>query len=1296
MQLSSNEFFVPIDRSNADKQEKNRIIEALRNLIARYEEVAKATAASLIPVASFDIKELLVPRTEGSTFDDVCAPVHDVMQKMMKTDAFAALLRHYSYPAEVQIFVDEQGHLFSMVDRHRFKLSIESDASGELAEEIEVLTECAAQIGGYIYSGDNISVEQWVNFEGFSLPQNVSEARNLMAYLQFDLPESPALGDYHELLATTEDSPFHLSDDALHKIKEVTLQITGGSSSLLQKLADVDFNLQPTSTKRESADKILDTFLKSRWAKAAGRAIHERLRWHLDLNNEAVSESQLQQMASAAVLLDLDAKPDQHLISIYDPYKPQNALLTPAQVREEVEQHLIEQGLAEENVAPLAAHLLLSRTAPEFLIQDVPAELTLDKPGWVAVAQAVALIEIAEPGSSRLMNFAQLKAFSALSPVTPEQAMLHEATAIAPVINWAVMNDIITYSVDKKYDAATLRKASDFFNRYIEALNSCETALSTVPPDRRKVAMGELRRVLPAGGYLEERAFRFNFIRSLPERSWLEAFKYAIPGGGFPDLYDALTTKYGSADLAVSPLLRMRLSLLDLYLSDDLIEAGRLTDKLISDPTFAAPAGAFLRLPELRSARKLFDDAFEDYYQNVQRSLKSIVKMAIANMPESDRYALTNGTLALYTVRKEANKLNPNSETQAHRDEAKARYGIILCSENAGKTRCYEFFTLRGLLIERPELADMLNATGINDATPSLSYVGKKTDFQEKNFELEWPLDFAAYQEGSEPRTGMTSSVVVEKLLRLHLQAGATQPVELFFSSHLDPLADRILRYHPVATRAELYASLDSKTELEEWRSTNEVIETAVINTLVPFKQCIEDIRSGDAPRVTQGIGGCILDGLAIIGLLVGVGATIANIVAKTGSTTVKVLSIAKAVARATASLLNPIDGLPQLAIKSFRKAGRGILLLSEHGADAISTATQQLRKLTGKTQTYDLVKAAQLTDIQQGHWRASHASAQAIDLAAFERNGVWHAHHFKVNGPWGPRLNNFKLFDGNPLLRLLKRLKPDSYTRGYMKKALPLAKTKLDSTVKLLSDQEWQSEVRQVFKYVFGTDTDQAVQHVAGRLREMRKDLDSFNLSNVSFKREPVRAVAALNVPDYKLWKKAVVNKTVFKESIKKFIKIYPGNLNELYRSSKFDESRIADVLIHEMSHGAPGTLDLYYGKTLDRVEYDAAALIDLGRNPGMVSPSSVNPYRTVDTEKFTHLNQFESIRASLPPLIQKNPALYNADSYELAVSLIDQIKSNPSVFGTNMATIETALNNTAADTFIGKLEINLGKAFH
>lgn len=107
--------------------------------------------------------------------------------------------------------------------------------------------------------------------------------------------------------------------------------------------------------------------------------------------------------------------------------------------------------------------------------------------------------------------------------------------------------------------------------------------------------------------------------------------------------------------------------------------------------------------------------------------------MAITQMPERDRLALTRGKMTLYTVRKEVNPLNPNQETQIQRDEANGRYGIILCCTHGDQVRAYELFTLRGLCCERPDLAVRLQDSGLLNQRPTLSYTGSKYDFQDKN-----------------------------------------------------------------------------------------------------------------------------------------------------------------------------------------------------------------------------------------------------------------------------------------------------------------------------------------------------------------------------------------------------------------------------------------------------------------------------------------------------------------------------------------------------------------------------------
>ena len=191
---------------------------------------------------------------------------------MVASPAFARLLKQAGCPADVQICVDDKARMFAIVETALVQLFIESEPS--LAEELAVVGEFAVIAGGHIYSGDNFSIEQWLRFEEFILPTTIAGVRNLIAYLSFSLPDSPALGDFQELLDAREDSPFHLSDNARAIIKDVTREITRAQTSLLQKLAFQNFNLIPASEKREHSEKFLTSFLRSKTARALGRAIH--------------------------------------------------------------------------------------------------------------------------------------------------------------------------------------------------------------------------------------------------------------------------------------------------------------------------------------------------------------------------------------------------------------------------------------------------------------------------------------------------------------------------------------------------------------------------------------------------------------------------------------------------------------------------------------------------------------------------------------------------------------------------------------------------------------------------------------------------------------------------------------------------------------------------------------------------------------------------------------------------------------------------------------------------------------
>jgi hypothetical protein len=1271
-------------REHADQLEKDNIIMLLRESVANRKETANV-----------DLQSLFISRVPGSTFDDVNEPARIALVKIIDEFRIRQMNLLLGKPL---IGFDEQSGFFYQVDVDRWPLSDGQTDSSEIKDALVMLTECATQTGGYLFSGEVVNVLQWLRFYKYIVPATVADVINLIAFLTFKLPPSPEMGDYHELLSASEDSPFYLSDADRQIIGQVCAETTQGKSSLLQYLNIRNFNLLPVIERRKHAATFVQTLLASGKAKALGARLHERLQWHLDTQTPEVAERQVRQLVVAALILDSVPQRHEHTILGYDVYQPGNASRNAAQVCEALEHHLIAAGACDEANAPLLVHLCLSATAPELLVTGSPADLTLDKPRHVVLTQAVNLIEVAAPGATRMMTYTQIIAFSELSSVSAEQGVLHELSAVEPVINWAVMNDVIPYSEQKQYDQQALEAAADYFERYIVALNRSEKGLLAVPPDKREMALKLLQQVLPKGYYLEHNAYGVNYEDSIREKSWLQAFDFINPAGVIGETYDYVVDELGLSEYALSRLLRMRFSIVDLYLSGDLLEDGKFTSRFKIKSKLEVPAHAFERIAELPAIDKAFDGAFEKYYQRMQESLASVIKMAIIHLPEAERQVVCNGSLSFYTVRKSVNDLNPFEETQNHRDEAKGRYGLLICSAIGDSVRCFELFTLRGVCRESPAMADMLQRTGIIDDLPTLSYVGSKTDFQVKNPELEWPLDFAAYREGSEVRTDVTSNVVVEKLWQMSLGATDVRPVSLFFSPQLNSLTDFLMTHHPVATRNELYAALNTQTELQQLRTGREFAETAFLNLVVPFKKCVEDIRSGNAPSVSEGIGGCILDGLSVLGLLIGLGATVINVLAKTGSTTAKVLSIAKSAGRAVVALINPIDGLPTLAFKGVRKLQRGLLLLGEYGASALQAGTGQLRALAGGGRTSDLIQAVRHADVNHGSWRAAEDVVEAIDLAVLQRNSQWYALNLRTGGAWGPRLKNLKLADFS-LLRLFRKPKPHSYTRAYVNKAIPHAKGKLDSAISQLLRNSREDDIRVMAKCLFGSDTDEALTLIADNLRAMRMDLDRVSLANMSFRQPQGNALAALRPAAYKRWKTGIQTGAPLKGNAQKFIDVYPEVLDEHYRLSNFDDARLSDVLIHELSHGAPDLLDLYYCQTfINQVpaDYDVIGLAELARDARRAHPKNLsNPHF-----RLAHPPGFEEFEATLDSrrtIVRKNPALINAESYSVAVAMLHQRETDYAVFTFNLSTLRNALKNTERGQFLqGTLLLNMTKLHH
>jgi len=316
-----------------------------------------------------------------------------------------------------------------------------------------------------------------------------------------------------------------------------------------------------------------------------------------------------------------------------------------------------------------------------------------------------------------------------------------------------------------------------------------------------------------------------------------------------------------------------------------------------------------------------------------------------------------------------------------------------------------------------------------------------------------------------------------------------TSQTVTFFIPQVGEIAYLLLKFNPIATRAELYASAKGVTKLEQVRARDEELKTALINMIVPFKKCIEDISSGEDDRIADGVTGCILDGLALIGGLIGVGGKIISIAAKSGSIASKVLGIVKVSSSFAVSMFNPLDGAPSLIHGGARLFKKGVMQFSKHGANAIDLATYQVRRLTGSAQSYDLIKAANRSDVVPGRWKLIENGSESIDLLAIRRQDSWYALNLSTGKPWGKKLGN--LLSSDPAhLPLKARLFPTSYVRSVMIDALPGARDKAKSALSMLDNLDEASDVKFITKTFLGTDTAEGLKSYRTALENMSKDL--------------------------------------------------------------------------------------------------------------------------------------------------------------------------------------------------------------
>ncbi|MHC8344089.1 hypothetical protein [Pseudomonas sp. RT6P73] len=1207
-------------------------------------------AEELSPSQAINLKGAVISLESGSTLDDALQPGRDLLQKMSEQNAFKKLMATFNIPEHSLFEVTSEGEVNA---RHSGKTVGFANAfklAPDLTDDLLALVEMAPLTGGVISLADHVELAQWLKFHGYIIPRTAAEGSRLTKFMELKPPVSPPLGNYWEMIKAGGDNSVTLS--AVQRSEFRTL-ITSyiKDQSLLEHLVNSIFGGRSTPFKRSEAEGVLEKLVSSPIAFDWANAYVRDLGWYGAQENQPQSDESLKQIMLTSFLLDLHPgvggqEPRNHVAG-FNLYAVEHMEKSFADIQSEFERHLIENHRITEKNAALAAHLLLAEAAPEFLVRDLPSTLSLGTPQWVEFCRIVSVQEIIAPGSTRSMTYAQLRQLLKFDSVSESRKTLDALAAVDPVIDWGLLNKIITPDDVEKSVTDSLEVALGAYARHAKTLAETAETLSRPLPTRKSVALDILTQVAKGCTYLENDVLHQQKNRPLEDT-------YADP---FP----------------VSPV--------ELHMSNDLgtgdwdLKNGESIYKAFPQmlPNLISPDGEFHR------------QFNRDYVVHVQ-AMNMHLKQAFSSMPLPDRTRLLKGKVTMFTVRPSVAKLqsitslptNPiastieavlkvteRKPTESHKDidEAKGRYGVVICSHFEGRVTCYELFTLHGTCRENTGLAALIQGENLLNTTVRSS---------EKNYSppakvLQLPTNIECYTHGVTPGLVNVSPGVIEKIGELAASPSTPEIngyYQSFYSTEFDPLVNFVLKHRPIATYDELVKECWGQTRLEALRAKREKDLDTFLNFVVPFKSCIEDLNSDDLDRQFQGVAACTIEAAMTVLLVVGAVAQVASLAAKSMSLATKASAMATTGLGLVSTLFNPLDGASDLFLqgaKLLRKTWRS-------SVTALDNAIFDARRWAGVTPHSQLAATADPDTIRLGSWRPAQTSQDAFQVWGIRRNDEWYALN-RSGEPWGAKLKGFDFKLKLPIPHWHKVM-PKSYARTVIKEGLPLASRKVDDAIHVLNDPALIQESNAVLDLLLADNSSAARGTYRDYLIAVREDLSNIKPANfIIDSGKESDAIAELHWGLYNDWKTG--NKA--QNANNEFIHVYSNNFNEAYRKDHFNPGITADTFVHEIFHGTPKTKDFAYA--------DHSGIFQRGSQQLDVSPllNLANAKISMGLPSFPNANY------------NRGTAFKNADSFALTTSLLSQLKTNKQAYQQNIAIMKAALENANHEYISGKTVVKL-----
>ncbi len=778
---------------------------------------------------------------------------------------------------------------------------------------------------------------------GWNMPKWKADSDNLLRALRTPLPQPATLGNNWGFLST--DVP--LNPAQREAMAGFVRDHIGALNNPLRFMGNRVTNL--------SADpaRALEQLLSSDDALELAKHLQSQMQG-------AVTPTSLKQWLLTAVILHLDPRAGSQSNSVagYDLMQPGNWGRPAKEILQGLAQHLIATNKALPDHAPVAAHVLLSGAAPQFLVKDLPDSLIFGSRQWVTFHSAVNRIEQIAPGATLSMSFKQVMDFNDIEPISRAEELQLFRAQMNPVTDWGIANGVI-YKNDKRPYLEQLQDCRQALLKQTREVANARDYISNHPvPVRRTLALENLKAEFGDQVPFEARAL---WRESDQLNGTLASVVEAYEAGELGDTYEPQ-------------------NLIDKWATKSNTPAWEAKDARIPIQLLHDSAA---QLPDVNAQ---YDAAIESDYGPRREHAIVLVTDLLTRLPADHRNRLAYGSREYFGVRETDTSVWARLSAKTGK---KGSHGIIIRATGAdGKTSDIGIFPDAGVVKNIPGLPNPMPIGGTNASFGTI-YDGR----DEGTHAL--PLDFTAFNSSAAPRDGMISNVIVDRITPVTLVNGelinsgiatfgtvnqSTAPA--YSNEQLENIAATCVDSHFL--RKDEYKAINHGYNPLEKKGPTSLERLNFLARMIPGVTSIEDIYEGRYQDAGRDL---FVDALSIVvpGALGKVWSAAANsferVAVKLGE------GVAESATGKEAATVAFKDVTATRASKAFESINRmqGLQFAETTGGDLAPTA--------------DRADGAVIRS----------ADTERIKTTAVNRDGKWYAYDARTMGAYGPALEGFR-----------------------------------------------------------------------------------------------------------------------------------------------------------------------------------------------------------------------------------------------------------------------------------------------